>query len=454
MPSSTYTTDGSTPTARSPIYAAAIPVATTTTIKAMATASGKTDSAVASATYTLQAGTPVISPAAGTYATAQSVTLTSATPGAAIHYTTDGSTPTSASPTYTAAIALPVGAAAATNIKAIALATGFADSAVASAAYVINLPQAATPTFSPGAGTCTLAQSVIISSTTTGAVIYYTADGSAPTTASPLYAGAVPVAASKTLKAIATATGYGTSSVGTAAYVIAGGSGIDFLTVCGGFLDKQVSLMTTCLHANPDFITGLFGSLQSFCRDTQEEIAAGLITYNATQGTACASAVQALTCADLAAVGGVTAPAACDAALVGTVNTGGACYSSGDCKTGYCTWDYSTTATCPGTCQPFVLLGGYCSTSPCAEGLACDGPVGTPVCRTESPVGGACPCQSSLWCDTAGGGAGVCKAPLPLGASCTTGSGDHLAASPICKALLADGATCNPSFSGMDCASG
>lgn len=77
---------------------------------------------------------PVFTPNGGTYATAQNVTITSATPGAAIKYTTDGSTPTSASPTYTG----PISVTATATIKAIATKAGMTDSAVASATYTIG----------------------------------------------------------------------------------------------------------------------------------------------------------------------------------------------------------------------------------------------------------------------------------------------------------------------------
>ena len=59
----------------------------------------------------------------------------------------------------------------------------------------------ATPSFSPGAGTYNGAQSVTISSATAGATIYFTTNGSTPTTGSPIYTGPVSVAASQTLKA-------------------------------------------------------------------------------------------------------------------------------------------------------------------------------------------------------------------------------------------------------------
>ena len=80
------------------------------------------------------AATPSFNPPAGTYATAQPVTISSTTAGAVIHYTTDGSTPTAASATYLA----PVSITASTTLRAIAIATGYAQSEVASAVYVIT----------------------------------------------------------------------------------------------------------------------------------------------------------------------------------------------------------------------------------------------------------------------------------------------------------------------------
>lgn len=134
-----YTTDGSTPTATSPVYSAPISVTSgVVTVKAVASKSGMADSAVASATYTItpvnQVAAPTFNPAAGTYTTAQSVTIACSTPDAVIRYTTDGSTPTSASTAYTGAISV----TKTTTIKAIATKAGMADSAVVTSAYTIN----------------------------------------------------------------------------------------------------------------------------------------------------------------------------------------------------------------------------------------------------------------------------------------------------------------------------
>ena len=167
--------------------------------------------------------TPTFSPAGGTYTTDQSVTISTTTSGATIYYTTDGTTPTIASTQYSGAISV-AGNSTSMTIKAIAKASGFDNSSVGSATYTIGYPAAATPTFSPAGGTYTTDQSVTISTTTSGATIYYTADGTTPTTASTKYSGSISVAGdetTKTIKAIAIGgTGQGVSTIGAAIYSI------------------------------------------------------------------------------------------------------------------------------------------------------------------------------------------------------------------------------------------
>jgi hypothetical protein len=227
-----YTTDGSTPTTGSQHYSGPFTIVATSTVRAIATASGYTQSAQGSASYTYaptQSVTqmPSFSPSGGSFATAQQVTLTDSTAGAVIYYTIDGSAPTTSSSVYSTAISVNSGSV---TIKTLALAPGDTISAVASATYTIQLAAAAMPTFSPGAGTYTTAQSVTIADTTPGATIYYTTNNTTPTTSSAVYNSPVAVSAGATLQALAVAPGYGQSAVASAVYVIqsGGSSAINF----------------------------------------------------------------------------------------------------------------------------------------------------------------------------------------------------------------------------------
>ncbi len=137
-----YTTDGTTPTAASTKYTAPIAVTSSETVTAIATATGSLSSQPAAETYTNSTQTlmPTFTPPAGTYTTAQSVTLADASPASKIFYTTDNSAPaTSATGTtklYSASIAVGQGT---TTINAIATATGLSASPVASSTYAVNV---------------------------------------------------------------------------------------------------------------------------------------------------------------------------------------------------------------------------------------------------------------------------------------------------------------------------
>ncbi|GLY35629.1 hypothetical protein Amsp01_016530 [Amycolatopsis sp. NBRC 101858] len=76
------------------------------------------------------------------------------------------------------------------------------------------------PTFSPPGGTYSSAQTVTISSATSGATIRYTVDGSTPTASSTLYSGPISVPNSRTVNAIALKSGSTTSPVSSASYTI------------------------------------------------------------------------------------------------------------------------------------------------------------------------------------------------------------------------------------------
>ena len=93
--------------------------------------------------------TPTFSPTAGTYTSAQSVTIACATDGATIYYTTDGTEPTTSSTVYSA----PISVSETTTIKAIAVKNGMANSAVAEAEYIIDIAVDYAVSVSPDGGT-------------------------------------------------------------------------------------------------------------------------------------------------------------------------------------------------------------------------------------------------------------------------------------------------------------
>jgi exo-beta-1,3-glucanase (GH17 family) len=77
---------------------------------------------------------------------------------------------------------------------------------------------APTPIISPDGGTITIGQAVTISDTLSGASIYYTTDGSTPSSSSILYTGAITISASETIDATAVETGYSNSAVASASF--------------------------------------------------------------------------------------------------------------------------------------------------------------------------------------------------------------------------------------------
>jgi len=77
---------------------------------------------------------PTFNPPAGTYASAQTVTISCATPGATIFFTVDGTVPTTFSTVYST----PINMAVNTTLEALATAPGMADSPVAVGTYNIS----------------------------------------------------------------------------------------------------------------------------------------------------------------------------------------------------------------------------------------------------------------------------------------------------------------------------
>ncbi len=170
------------------------------------------------------ATTPVITPGSRSFTGTLSVTITDTTAGAQIYYTTDGTTPTVSSKLYTG----PIPVTTNETITAMATETGYLQSATAAATY-ISTATTANPRFSLPGGSYAGPQGLTLSDLSSNAAIYYTVDGSTPTTASPYYKGKpLPITVSQTVRAFAVAPGLAASPVISTTYVITPAYAIDY----------------------------------------------------------------------------------------------------------------------------------------------------------------------------------------------------------------------------------
>ncbi len=226
-----YTTDNTTPTTSSAVYTGPIALGPDTSmhVGAIAKAPGDAVSAVLKGYYDIITPTaaPVAYPPGGSYTgyPAPSVTLTESAPNATIYYTTDGSYPTKSSPTYTAPIAVTTGM----EINAYATAPGYSTGAESQSTYTLTAPA---PVITPASGsnnasTATVTISSTIPGTSSpipGAVIYYSTNGTIPTTASSVYSGPFTETPSTTtnyvVQAIATVPGFSQSPNAVSSFTV------------------------------------------------------------------------------------------------------------------------------------------------------------------------------------------------------------------------------------------
>lgn len=168
---------------------------------------------------------PVPSRKEGTYSAATTVKLSTTTEDAKIYYTTDGSKPTTKSALYSKAISVKKNI----TIKAIAVKSG-KKSAIFTGMYKIRTAE---PAYSKKAGSYTDAVSVKLNSDTKNAKIYYTTDGSKPTTKSNLYSGSIKLTKTTTIQALAVKSGMANSKVITVKYTIRKSSDPAYLNRAG-----------------------------------------------------------------------------------------------------------------------------------------------------------------------------------------------------------------------------
>ncbi|TVU63472.1 hypothetical protein FQP90_10460 [Paenarthrobacter nitroguajacolicus] len=215
------TTDGTTPTASSPVYSGPIPL-TSMTLKYFARDTAGNTSAVATQTYIRDdtAPTLTVNPAAGAYASGQLVTMSSNEAGS-IFYTTDGTNPaTSATGTtkaYTAAFALNAN----TTVKALAVDAYGNASAVATRAYTVLDTTPPVVTVAPPAGSYPANQQITLTANEPGSSIYFTTNGTNPTAiAANKYSTAITLTTAMTLKYFAVDASNNSSAIVTQAYTV------------------------------------------------------------------------------------------------------------------------------------------------------------------------------------------------------------------------------------------
>ena len=127
-------------------------------------------------------------------------------------------------------------------------------------------PTCRTPTFSPAAGTFASAQNVTISSETDGATIYYTVDGTEPTTESNVYSRAIPVNETTTIKAFAAKADYSNSAVASATYTIIAlnhaGTAEDPYTVADAL--TYINALGSATSATEVYVSGIISQVDSY----------------------------------------------------------------------------------------------------------------------------------------------------------------------------------------------
>lgn len=204
-----YTTDGRNPDENSNLYdGSSIPVYRATTIKAYAVPSDPDmlDSRVSTFDYKIKAMPPVSDHEDGSYEKPFDVVLSNQTEGCTIYYTTDGTEPTQQSAKFTGKIPVTKN----TTIKAIAADNGYAPSDVAVFKYDIKSDLIISADPMPAV----FAEPVSVKLEAEGAKdadIYYTLDGSAPTTDSAKYTDPIYLDRETVINAVAVAPGYAES---------------------------------------------------------------------------------------------------------------------------------------------------------------------------------------------------------------------------------------------------
>lgn len=214
-----YTTNGTVPNDTSPTIESgqSLLVDRSTLLRAIAFKVGRPPSVMREAEYQLAVRPPVFDPPPGGFDTPVTVTVTEQTPGATMHYTTDGSWPTETHPVIASggqiALTPPVW------LHVVAFRTGWEPGSTRGQFY----PGVVTPVLTPRGGHYAGALTVTVTTATPGATLRYTTDGSDPDGyAPPILSGAtVLVDRSMTIRVKGWLEGIGESAIATETYQLA-----------------------------------------------------------------------------------------------------------------------------------------------------------------------------------------------------------------------------------------